>query len=172
MLVVLMHTNHITPFPHNTHALTAPTPSHNTHTLTAQILLILMHTTHTHTTEITHITHTLTVPTPSQCQYLVYPHCEGVPVRDEEPLPHIELGVIDQQRTLNVLLDHPPEEGEGGGRSRQTSVHDLWRTTQCMTTKGLGVSKTAGVQVHDFLHVSMQTRIVEQESLTSMKLNM
>ena len=163
MLVILMHTNHITPFPHNTHALTAPTPSHNTHTLTAQILLILMHTTHTHILPRSHTSLTPSqcphhhTPTPSQYQYLVYPHCEGVPVRDEEPLPHIELGVIDQQRTLYVLLDHPPEEGEGGGRSRQTSVHDLWRTTQCMTTKGLGVSKTTGVQVYDFLPVSIQT---------------
>ena len=97
------------PHHHSTHTFTASTPSqhshiHNTHTLTAPT-----HSQHPHP----HSTHT------SQCRYLVYPHCEGVPVRDKEPLPHIKLGVIDEQGTLNVLLDHPSEE-RGGNRWYRT----------------------------------------------------
>ena len=37
---------------------------------------------------------------------VVHPNDEGVSPRDHEPLPYVELGVVDQQRPLDVLLEH------------------------------------------------------------------
>ena len=39
-------------------------------------------------------------------KYLIHPHGEGVPVSDQEPLPDVELCLIDKQRSLNVLLHY------------------------------------------------------------------
>ena len=43
-----------------------------------------------------------------QCIYLIHPECEGRPVSDEKPLSDVKLSAVDEQRTLNVFLDHPP----------------------------------------------------------------
>ena len=39
---------------------------------------------------------------------LVHPDDKRVPVGDENPLADVELGVVDQQRALYVLLHHIP----------------------------------------------------------------
>ena len=39
---------------------------------------------------------------------LVHPDDKRVPVGDENPLADVELGVVDQQRALYVLLHHVP----------------------------------------------------------------
>ena len=43
-----------------------------------------------------------------QVRWLVHPDHEWVPVGDENPLANVKLGVVDQKRPLDVLLDHIP----------------------------------------------------------------
>ena len=43
---------------------------------------------------------------------LVHPDDQGVPVGDEHPLADVELGVVDEERPLDVLLHNVPGEGE------------------------------------------------------------
>ena len=51
-----------------------------------------------------------------QCEYsepdvvvVVHPNDEGVSPRHDEPLSYVEFGVVDQQRPLDVFLDHKPD---------------------------------------------------------------
>ena len=41
---------------------------------------------------------------------LIHPDDQGVPVSHQHPLPDVKLGVVNQHRSLNVLLDHEPEK--------------------------------------------------------------
>ncbi len=43
----------------------------------------------------------------AQVALLIEPHSQRVPVGDQEPLPHIKFGAVDQQGPLQVLLHHP-----------------------------------------------------------------
>mmetsp|Transcript_66076 Transcript_66076/g.184014 ORF Transcript_66076/g.184014 Transcript_66076/m.184014 type:complete len:432 (+) Transcript_66076:647-1942(+) len=43
----------------------------------------------------------------SQVAVLVEPYCKRVPLRDDDPLPHIELFLLDNLRVLDVLLRDP-----------------------------------------------------------------
>ena len=36
----------------------------------------------------------------------IHPNNQRVPVCDQDPLSDVKLGVVDQQRSLNILLDH------------------------------------------------------------------
>ena len=59
--------------------------------------------------KITHVASSnfdLTVPISPEIRDLAHPHCERLPVGDHHPLPEVELGVVDEQRALDVLLDH------------------------------------------------------------------
>ena len=41
---------------------------------------------------------------------LVHPDDKGIPVGDKNPLPDVELGVVDEERSLYVLLHHIPAQ--------------------------------------------------------------
>lgn len=68
-----------------------------------------------------------------QVRWLVHPDHEWVPVGDENPLANVKLGVVDQKRPLDVLLDHipgPPKSKTTFNKfvadSFQPIVHSTW----------------------------------------------
>ena len=54
---------------------------------------------------------------------LVHPDDQGVPVGDEDPLADVELGVVDEERPLDVLLHNVPCEGEELQHNRRSNIY-------------------------------------------------
>ena len=55
----------------------------------------------------------------------VHPDDQGVPVGDQDPLPDVKLGVVDEEGPLNVLLDHVPCLPGGPGQDGENLLEPV-----------------------------------------------